>query len=421
MRVLIYGLNYAPEPVGIGKYSGELGSWLARQNHQIRVITAPPYFPRWHAEGNRFREERLAGAIVWRCPIWVPRRPSGITRLIHLASFALSSFPALLWQWRWRPEIIICVAPTIFCAPGALMLKQMCGAETLAWLHIQDFEIDAAFELGLLKGKVLRTTAERLERWLLGSFERVSSISETMRKRAICKGVKPDRTELVTNWIDLNEIKPLPENERQNNPYRNRLGITSDKLILLYSGSINKKQGMEILADAIIALREREELVWIIAGEGPGKAEIVEATKGLPQVRHLGLQPSECMNDWLNMADVHLLPQRAGATDLVLPSKVIGMLASGRPLVATSPAGSELGKLAELVGRRTDPEDAIKFAEAVIDLTGNKEERMRLGRRGRQYAEEHYDMDKVLTNLELKCELAVRLKRGATGGRHIAL
>ena len=74
MRVLIYGLNYAPEPVGIGKYSGELAEWLAAQGHQVRVITAPPYFPQWEARGNCYRRERLQGVDVQHCPLWVPSR-----------------------------------------------------------------------------------------------------------------------------------------------------------------------------------------------------------------------------------------------------------------------------------------------------------------------------------------------------------
>ena len=157
MKLLLYSLNYAPEPVGIGKYSGELAEWLAAQGHEVRVITAVPYFPQWRARDNRYRREQRQGVSVLRCPLWVPRRPSGLTRLLHLASFAISSLPVLIGQWRWRPELVLTVAPAFFCAPGTLLLAKLCGSRTRSWLHIQDFELDAAFELGLLKG-----------RWLLG-------------------------------------------------------------------------------------------------------------------------------------------------------------------------------------------------------------------------------------------------------------
>ena len=180
MKVLLYGLNYAPEPVGIGKYSGELGPWLAARGHQVRVITAPPYFPSWQVSPhhrNCYSLKQYEGVRVRRCPLWVPRRPSGLTRLLHLLSFALSSLGPLLAQRRWRPDLVITVAPAFFCAPGALLLSRLCGPRTTTWLHIQDFELDAAFELGLLKGRLLRSLAEICESRSLRGFDRVSSIS----------------------------------------------------------------------------------------------------------------------------------------------------------------------------------------------------------------------------------------------------
>ena len=416
MRVLIYGLNYAPEPVGIGKYSGELGGWLAKRGHQIRVVTAAPYFPQWHAKGNRYRQERLEGAMVWRCPLWVPRRPNGISRLLHLASFAVSSLPVLVMQWRWRPDLIICVAPALFCAPGALLLKRMCGPQTLAWLHIQDFELDAGFELGLLKGKGIRATAERIERWLLRNFQRVSSISEAMRKRAISKGVENECAKLLPNWVDLNVIYPHAEGQRLNNPYRKQLGIGCEELVLLYSGSMNKKQGLELVVQAMEALRDRKDLVWVLGGEGPGKATLIDSTRHLAQVRHVGLQPTDRLNDWLNLADIHLLPQKEAAADLVLPSKVLGILASGRPMVAASPAGSTLGQLAAETGRRVDPGNAVAFAEAVVELARNEGDRRILGAKGRVIAEEKYGLTSTLQRFEQEALSALDQQGGIQDG-----
>jgi len=400
MKVLIYGLNYSPEPVGIGKYSGELGAWLAEQGHTVTVITAPPYFPQWHAMGNRYRQERLAGVLIWRCPLWVPHNPNGIKRLLHLASFTLSSMPVLLLQRQWRPNLIICVVPALFCAPAALLLKRLCGALTISWLHIQDYEIDAAFELGVLKGKQLRRTAGWIEKRLLKNFQRVSSISDAMRRRAISKGVEPRRAELLPNWVDLDKIYPKGEDERLTNPYRKELNLNPEVTVLMYSGSMNRKQGLEVLVATIKLLGERKDLVWVLGGEGPGKAGLIKATCELPQVLHMKLQPDERINDWLNLGDIHLLPQKAGAADLVLPSKVLGILASGRPMVATSPAKSTLGELAQKAGKRVNPGNAIAFAIAILELVGNERERRELGRKARKLAEEEYGKEKILAQFE---------------------
>jgi colanic acid biosynthesis glycosyl transferase WcaI len=403
MKILIYGLNYAPEPVGIGKYSGELGPWLAARGYQLRVITAPPYFPGWRVSAphrNGYSLKQREGVRVWRCPLLVPRRPSGLTRLLHLASFALSSLGPLLAQRAWRPDVVITVAPAFFCAPGALQLGRLCGRRTITWLHIQDFELDAAFELGLLKGRLLRSLAEAWERRTLRGFTRVSSISAAMVQRLEAKGVDPARSLLLPNWVDLEVIQPQLGPARVDNPYRRELGIRPDQLVLMYSGSMNKKQGLDLLVQVIHQLADLPQLVWLLAGEGPTKAELVAATQGLPQVRHLPLQPVERLNDWLNAADLHLLPQKAEAADLVLPSKLLGILASGRPVVASSPPGSELAALAEQAGACVPPGDARAFAAAIRELVASPERRADAGRRARLLVEDRFGMEAVLSRFE---------------------
>lgn len=400
LRLLLVTLNYAPEPVGIGKYSGELGGWLASRGHRVRVITAPPYFPGWRiaaGAANRYRRELRDGAQLLRCPLWVPSRPSGFTRLLHLASFALSSGPQILRQWRWRPDVVITVAPALFCAPAALLLRRLCGCRTV--LHIQDFELDAAFELGLLRGGWLRWLAEGWERTLLQGFDRVSSISAAMVRRLAAKGVAPERTWLLPNWVHL-AGNAEASTQQAALAFRQALVIGPDQLVLLYSGSMNRKQGLELLVEVIRGLQHRQDLVWVLAGEGPGREQLERACADLPQVRLSGLQPPERLEAWLAMADVHLLPQKAEATDLVLPSKLIGMLASSRPLISTSPAGSDLAAIAAEAGLCVPPGDAAALQEAVERLCGDPALRQQRGERARQLAAEHFDRERLLPAFE---------------------
>ena len=403
MRILLYSLNFDPEPVGIGKYSGELAYWLAKRNHAVRVITAPPYFPFWSVfDGhlNSFSYELRNAVSIQRCPLWIPRRPSGLSRLLHLASFALSSLCPLLKQYRWKPDVVITVAPAFFCAPGALLLSCFCRSRTITWLHIQDFELDAAFELGLLRGRLLRSFAETVERQIFRGFIRVSSISKAMVQRLRVKGVSPKCSVLLPNWVDLNEIRPQCLQDRIENSYRRELGIGPDQLVLMYSGSMNKKQGLDLLAKVVHELVDYRNLVWVFAGDGPSKKELIHATQGFSQVIHLPLQPSERMNDWLNAADIHLLPQKAGAVDLVLPSKLLGILASGRPVVATSTPNSELAMLVSEAGFCTSPGDVNDFVHAVRLLILDPDLRQKAGRRARNLAEEYFSKEVVLTRFE---------------------
>ncbi len=214
LKILIVGINFHPELTGAGKYTGELAAYLVGQGHAVRVITTPPYYPHWKIQDGyhawRYQKETWQGVEIQRCPLWVPRRPTGLARLIYLASFAFSSLPALMAQLRWKPAVVLCIAPAFMNAPFVLAFARLSGAK--AWLHIQDFELDAALNLKMLPGRqFIYPLAQALERFILTRFDRVSTISENMRLLCLQKGVKPERAFLLPNWVDTKKIHPLPE------------------------------------------------------------------------------------------------------------------------------------------------------------------------------------------------------------------
>lgn len=399
MKILICSLNYSPELTGIGKYSGEMASWLAAAGHDVHVVTAPPYYPDWRVgagySASAYCREEFGGVKVFRCPLWVPNRPSGLKRLLHLATFALSSFPAMLRQVFWRPDMVWVVAPAFFSAPGAWVTARLSAAP--AWLHVQDFEVDAAFDLGLLKGAWLKKIILGFEHFLFRRFDVVSTISYRMLDRIELKGVLPQRAILFPNWVDISAIHP----KNSGATYRFELSIPSDAVVALYSGNMGGKQGLEILADAARFLKENSQLVFVFCGNGAARSELELQCENLPNVRFLDLQPLERLGDLLAMADIHLLPQRADAADLVMPSKLTGMLASGRPVVATAHEGTEVARVVESRGVVVPPEQPRTFADAIASLAADAGLRIRYGERARHYAEENLDKDAVLRRFEL--------------------
>ena len=415
MKILIYGINYAPELTGIGKYSAELAEWLAAHGHEVSVVTAPPYYPQWRVHdgyrAGRYQKEERRGVTVRRAPLWVPARPGGLKRLIHLASFALSSLPSLLRAAAGRPDLILVVEPALFCAPAAWITARLCGAR--AWLHIQDYEVDAAFELGLLKGAGLRAVVKRAERWLMRRFDRVSTISQRMLDLALAKGVEPDRAVLLPNWIDVNAITPRAEG----GDYRTELGIPDNAIVALYSGNMGGKQGLQTLADVARRLSRESRLWFVFCGQGPEREPLEAACQGLARVVFLDLQPADRLGALLNTADIHLLPQRAGAADLVMPSKLTGMLASGRPVVCGAARGTELAGVVARCGLVTLPEDAEAMAEAVRKLSYNAAIRETLGAAARLYALNNLDVDAVLAAAEREFGKVVGGKETAAVGR----
>lgn len=398
MRVLIYGLNTAPEPTGTGKYTGELAAWLATRGHEVRVVAAPPYYPAWKVadahRGIAWRREWRDGVLVRRCPLYVPAHPRGVTRVLHLASFAASSLPVVLAEARaFRPAVLLAVAPTLATAPGALLAAQI--GDGSSWLHVQDFEVDAASALGMLAGGASRV-ASALERRILGGFDHVSSITRAMCGRLADKGVAPKRISLLPNWVDCEVIRPLPEPS----PLRADLDLPPGAMVALYAGNLGEKQGVETLAELGQAIEPASPIHLVIAGEGAARTRIESALQGQRQVHLLPLQPADRLNDLLNLADVHLLPQRADAADLVMPSKLSGMLASGRPVVAGAVPGTELARAIEGCGVAVLPGDAQAMLAALDSLARHRERRLDLGRAARACALAEWDRAAILAGFE---------------------
>lgn len=410
LRILVHGINYAPELTGIGKYTGELCEWLAQRGHAVRVITAPPYYPEWRVQpgytGRFYRRERRNGVLVQRCPLWVPRRLTGMRRMAHLASFMASSAPLVAAACLWRPDVVLAVEPTLLCAPQAWLAARL--ARATAWLHIQDFEFDAALSLGLLPRKLERPVCA-MERRLMRAFDRVSTISEKMVDRLAAKGVDEARSVLFPNWVDCTEIHPLTGPSRM----RADLGIPASVCVALYSGNMGEKQGLEIIVEAARRLARERDLLFLLCGEGAARERLQASATGLPNVRWLPLQPVARLNALLNVADIHLLPQRADAADLVMPSKLTGMLASGRPVLATAHADTGLARVVNECGVVTPPGDAGALAGAIRELQRHGIARRALGGAARRYAEQHLHKDAVLARFERELLRSV-MKKGDT-------
>lgn len=399
MKILVYGINYSPELTGIGKYTGEMVEWMASQGHEVRVITAPPYYPEWqvgkHYSSWRYRREEGA-ATVWRCPLYVPKQPSTLKRLIHLGSFALSSFFPLMAQRRWKPDRIIGVVPTLFCTPGMRLLGKLSGARTL--LHIQDYEVDAMLGLGMAgkgKGGKVARLASAFERSGLHNVDYVSTISRSMMNKAREKGVAAEKVIFFPNWSEVARFRDVAPADVA--ALRAQLGLAEAHKIILYSGNIGEKQGLENVIDAAAALSDKP-WQFVIVGQGGGKARLEKMARerGLQNIQFFPLQSYDALPALLKMADCHLVVQKRGAADAVLPSKLTNILAVGGNAVITAEAHTELGQLCTSlpgIAVCVEPESVPALVAGIEQaLTMPKENTV-----ARDYAERTIEKENVLS------------------------
>ena len=400
MRILLVGINYAPDLIGVAKYNTELCEALAAAGHEVRVVTAPPYYPGWNIpEAYRswfYRSDVVNNVSITRSPIYVPKKPSGAKRLIHHLSFALTSAgPVISEALRWRPDVVFSVAPSLMSAALTAWIARRCGA--FSWLHVQDFEVDAAFDLGILSNKGLRSRMVAVERSILRSFDIVSTISPQMLDRLLYKGVAPERIREFRNWTDTNQISPSD----QATPFRKELGLQTTDFVGLYSGTMSNKQSLDLIIEAARQLQfSNPNIRFIMSGEGPHKATLQHLAADLTNVQFLGLQPDDRFTELLRTADFHLIPQRAEAADLVLPSKLGGILATGRPVIAMSRPDAGLTKEVTGAGLVVPPGDTAALAAAITLLEGDASLCASLGEGARMAALARWDKTAILHSLE---------------------
>lgn len=400
MKILLYGLNYAPELTGIGKYSGELCQWFVSQGHEVSVVCAPPYYPNWKiASGYRvwwYQYQNIDGVRVFRAPLYVPMQPKTLTRLLHLFSFSISSIPLLLLNILRKPDLVLTVEPTLFCTPGALFIAKVCGAKSI--LHIQDFELDAMLGLEMAKQGWLSKIGYKIESWAMSHFDLISSISFSMIETVKRKISTDADVVYFPNWADTKFVNQYADSR----VFRKKWEISTNTKVMLYSGNLGKKQGLEIVLDAAKQLENERQLLFLIVGTGAAEQELKTKAESLrlKNLRFYPLQEYELLPSLMALGDIHLVVQKSGVADAVLPSKVSTILASGGHALISAEKNTEMGVICDKfpgIARRVKPEDSTAFLAALKNMLADIDvDNRNFNTIAREYAEKFLDKEHVL-------------------------
>jgi colanic acid biosynthesis glycosyl transferase WcaI len=348
MRVIIWGINYAPEPTGISPYTTDLADHLHGCGVNVQVVTGFAYYPAWEKlsqdRGQLFRTERINGVPVHRCWQYVPRKLNTLKRVLHEATFGVSSLLRALFLPR--ADVYVVISPPLGLGVVAWIVSRLKRSRYL--FHVQDLQPDSAAGLGMVKAGGFLRFMYACERFAYDRAAGVSGISMGMMDAFANKGVPAQKVFLLPNWLrGAGRIAP-PASEMVR--FREEHQVPAGALLAVYSGNLGRKQGLDVLLDAAEILAGRANagrpIVLIVAGDGADQASLSNRLKRnpLPNLRLLPLQSAANYQVMLRAADVALVTQMPGTGQVCFPSKLLSVLSAGLPVITTADDTSDLAR-----------------------------------------------------------------------------
>lgn len=396
MRILVIGINYSPEKTSVGPFTTGLCEHLATQGHQVKVVTAFPYYPEWRVwdgyRGSLYRREIINGVIVHRVAHYVPAKASRlIERLAYDFTFTISAFLAALFTGKC--DVIYCSCPPPTVGLAAYVLGKIKRAPYV--IKLTDLASDAALATGTLKEGFLVRLARAMEGFMYRKSRAVVCLCQGFIERLTTRGVALEKFQLIPDWADTESICPV----ESDGTFRRANGFSGEQFLVLHSGNMGKKQNLMNVVNAAEGSQDEKDLAWVLVGQGEELPALKRAAEDrAPGLRILPLQPSEVMSQMYAGADLLLLNQIAAIEDAVIPCKLLTYMAAGRPIVAAVNENSEAAHIIRNAncGVIVPAEDFEALTAAVISLQKDVELRRVLGANGRIHAELHFTKARVL-------------------------
>ncbi len=333
-RLLFINQYYWPDHASTAQHLADLAESLASAGHEFHVLCGqggykpgaprPPIFEVHH------------GVTIHRVPATSLGRRSTLTRMTDYLSFYARALIMALALPRFD-VVVTLTTPPIIGLVGTL-LRRLKGSRHVYWS--MDLHPDASLALGRMSRRNPVVVALAwLSDFVYRQADKVVVLGPYMADRIFAKRVRSDRVTMIPVWSRRDEIYPMP---RHAHPLREALGL-ADKFVAMYSGNLGLAHAFDEFLDAARRLRDRPDIVFLFVGGGPRLSEIVAAKERdrLDNIRLLDYFPREQLHASLSVADVHLISMRREMTGIVVPGKLYGAMASGRPALFVGPEHCE--------------------------------------------------------------------------------
>lgn len=383
MKILLVAVNYDPEPTGIAPYVAGLARALRAAGHDTHVVTGVPHYPQWRNytgfRGWR-REEVLDGVPVTRVRHVVPRGGIGLGRLLMELTFA---FGVVTSRWG-RPDVVLTVSPPLIASAAVIARARLTGVPTVLWsqdLYTRGMaELDSNSSRNSLKVRL----AKAVEGAVYRAADGVIAIGERFRSFAVSElGARPDAVHVHGNWSHVTAAEGS-----EGAAFRQQVGW-GERPVFMHSGAMGNKQGLEVVIEAAkLAEQDGSEALFVLTGDGSERARLEQLAGSCRNILFLDPLPDEEFRAALAAADVLLLTEKPGVSEMAIPSKLSTYFVAGRPVLA---AVYPLGTAAALIqdagaGRLVLPGDARALLDAATDLASDPRQAQALGARGQAFA-----------------------------------
>jgi len=351
-KILVIQQHFYPEIAATGQLLLDLCEDLVKAGYKVKVITGnPTEIPQEIQRRNILRKENYKGIEIFRLKNTTFNKYRMAGRVLNYLSFHFLVFFRALFSEK--PDLVFVLSTPPFISFYGIMLKIFKGSKVI--YNVQDLFPDLAVELEKLKNRQFIGFLKKLSELIVRKVDRVVVVGEYMEKRIREELLGGMRTRTITsandhiitihNWTDGNKIKVLENKEAENNYLKKEWGLEG-KFIVLYSGNIGYLHEFDTVIAAAESLAEEgtKEIVFVFIGEGIKKRYIEEKVreKGLDSILFFPYQPRKMLIYSLGLADVSLVTLKKGFEGMVVPSKIYGILASGRPVIAVVGGESEI-------------------------------------------------------------------------------
>jgi len=397
MNILFINQYYYPDPAATAQILTELCTDLSRW-FNVTVVTGFPSYNKTEGAGGRLiKQISMDGVKVIRVYNTILPRQSMVGRIFNYISFLLFSLFGAIFFTGKQDAVVTMTDPPVVSIVGYIVSK----IKKAPYIYvIQDLYPDVIVRLGKLNNKLIIRMLSWLNLISINKAKKVVVIGEMMRKKLIEKGVNPAKIEIIRNWADTNLVTP----ESKVNRFSKRYGFWN-KFVVMYSGNIGLAQDLEVLIKAASLLKDNGEITFIIIGNGVEKEKLQQKARDLSlnNINFIPYQDKESLKYSLSSADISIISNKKGTAGYRVPSKLYGILASGRPILAIIEDESEVAKIVkeEKCGVVIEPGNPQKLAEVINFLYKNEVLCKEYGKNSRVAAEKYSREKSVMKYREL--------------------